>query len=99
MAHCDVKPENILITEENNVRLADFGKSQTLVNEMVQHPAALGSALYAAPEANRGQDWGSKYDMWSLACVIFEAITKKQFVRFEKLDAFPVQEQLERVSK
>ena len=99
MAHCDIKPENILITEENNVRLADFGKCQPLVQEMVQHRAALGSPFYAAPEANRGQEWGSKYDMWSLACVIFESITKKSFARFEKLDVFPVQEQIERVTQ
>ena len=98
-AHCDIKPDNILITEENNVRLADFGKSQKLVNDMVEQRAALGSPFYVAPEANRGHEWGSKYDMWSLACVFYEAITKKHFARFENLDEYPVQQQLERVTQ
>ena len=43
LVHCDIKPENILVTGENTVRLADFGCCQKLgANGMVLHRAASG---------------------------------------------------------
>jgi serine/threonine-protein kinase PRP4 len=74
VVHGDIKPDNVLVTEDlRSVRLADFGSAQ-LVTQIVPN-AELGSRFYRAPEVMRGLAYGPPADVWSLACTIFELFT------------------------
>jgi serine/threonine-protein kinase len=78
MIHRDVKPSNILLTEEGGVFLADFGLVRLIgqVN-LTQSGGIVGTLAYMAPEQMMGQSEGIDHraDIYSLGCVVYEMIT------------------------
>lgn len=72
--HCDIKSENILITEEDGVKISDFGCARRIVD-----PAAPigGTPIFMAPEVARGEEQGCSADVWSLGCTVIEMSTGK----------------------
>ena len=79
--HCDIKPSNILLTNENPYRtkICDFGQSRGLVTEAF-HPA--GTPLYASPEQLRdprdsSDGRGFKWDVYSFGVVAYKLLTGK----------------------
>ena len=75
--HCDIKPHNILITEDQKIKVTDFGiaravnTSQTLnLTESIE-----GSAHYFSPEQAQGERIGPATDVYSLGVVIYEMLT------------------------
>jgi serine/threonine-protein kinase len=75
--HCDVKPGNIFfVTSEGRetVKLFDFGISK-LAREVDGVPVAKGTFGYASPEQMEGTPTSYQSDLWSLAAVLFEALT------------------------
>lgn len=74
VAHRDIKPENILLDEYKNIKLGDFGLSNTMKDgEYMKTPC--GSANYAAPEVITGQKYcGTEVDVWSLGVLLFTLI-------------------------
>ena len=71
IAHRDIKPENLLLDEEKNLKIVDFGLSNTFKkNEKLV--TACGSPCYAAPELIKGLEYvGQKADIWSAGVVLF----------------------------
>jgi len=67
-AHCDIKPSNILF-HKNEVKLIDFGVSQTIGPGRMLH-AEVGSPSYMAPEVFTGS-YTAACDLWSLGVVLF----------------------------
>lgn len=72
----DLKPENVLLDHEGNVRLTDFGLSK----EGVNHPSTgansfCGTPEYIAPEVLLRQGHGRAVDWWSLGALLFEMVT------------------------
>lgn len=67
--HCDVKPENILLTEYNgcDIKLIDFGSSSYSGSCIFSY---IQSRYYRAPEVILGLPYTSSIDMWSVACVL-----------------------------
>lgn len=76
MMHRDVRPTNILVDKEGNIKLCDFGIARVLVNSMA-HTADAGNKYYLAPErVFGGQDcYGIKSDVWSLGITLVELAT------------------------
>ncbi|MFT0650784.1 protein kinase domain-containing protein, partial [Lactiplantibacillus plantarum] len=73
--HFDLKPANILITEDNIFQITDFGQAKFKVNDGNSKATYDGGTEdYAAPEFEAGQK-GSKYDVWSLGCIFAEIFT------------------------
>ncbi|MGY1619480.1 serine/threonine-protein kinase [Geodermatophilus sp. SYSU D00691] len=82
LVHRDVKPSNILLTEEGEddfVYLVDFGIARALDDSagprLTTAGAALGSLEYMAPERFLEQPIDARIDVYSLACVLFECLT------------------------
>ncbi len=80
MVHMDVKPGNVLITSEGQVKLADFGIAKALkdgseTDLTVEDGTVMGTATYLSPEQAQGDKVGPRSDVYSLAVVLYEMIT------------------------
>lgn len=76
IVHRDVKPHNILFTDDGQAKLSDFGIAAA-VGSGGSGPGGtvLGSAHYMAPEQVEGAPAGPYSDVYSLGCVLYEALT------------------------
>ncbi|HEX3657772.1 MAG TPA: serine/threonine protein kinase [Pirellulales bacterium] len=96
--HCDLKPANVLLDQDNHPRLADFGQSR-MSNE--QRPA-LGTLFYMAPEqANLHAVPDAKWDVYGLGAVLYCMLTGEPPYRTDSTATLVTQghslpEQLER---
>jgi CHASE2 domain-containing sensor protein len=76
LVHRDVKPANILLYERDHAYLTDFGVSHELESEgLTRVGERLGTVDYMAPEQCRGERVGPAADIYSLGCVLYEALT------------------------
>ena len=77
LVHRDVKPANLLFDEEGRVRIADFGVARALAEAAWTEPAGamVGTARYASPEQAQGKSVDGRADVYSLALVLYEALT------------------------
>ncbi|MBM4763976.1 Stk1 family PASTA domain-containing Ser/Thr kinase [Bacillus sp. B15-48] len=74
--HRDIKPHNILIDDEGNVKITDFGIAMALsATSITQTNSVLGSVHYLSPEQARGGMANHKSDIYSLGIVMFELLT------------------------
>uniref|UniRef100_A0A3P9JX65 non-specific serine/threonine protein kinase n=1 Tax=Oryzias latipes TaxID=8090 RepID=A0A3P9JX65_ORYLA len=78
IVHRDLKIENLLLDEHNNIKIVDFGLSNTLRTDSV--PLELlstqcGSPAYAAPELLAHRKYGPKVDVWSIGVSMFAMLT------------------------
>ncbi|MCM3569110.1 Stk1 family PASTA domain-containing Ser/Thr kinase [Neobacillus mesonae] len=74
--HRDIKPHNILIDNEGNVKITDFGIAMALsATAITQTNSVLGSVHYLSPEQARGGMANRKSDIYSLGIVMFELLT------------------------
>ncbi|MGI9472922.1 MAG: protein kinase domain-containing protein, partial [Rubripirellula sp.] len=80
--HCDLKPANILLGDDNEPRLADFGQSR-LSND--QTPA-LGTLFYMAPEqADLNSTPDASWDVYAVGAIIYRLLTGKPPYREDKI--------------
>lgn len=76
--HRDIKPQNILIDYDGNVKITDFGIAVALSSTTItQTNTVLGSVHYISPEQARGGLATKKSDIYSLGIVFFELLTGK----------------------
>ncbi|KAK8834930.1 hypothetical protein M9Y10_011421 [Tritrichomonas musculus] len=69
VTHCDLKPENIVLTSNNHARIIDFGSSETLEDNFDLY---IQSRYYRAPEVILELQKKSTVDVWSFGCIAFE---------------------------
>jgi DNA-binding beta-propeller fold protein YncE len=75
VVHRDVKPHNVLL-EGDRAYLTDFGLAKALGESGVLSGASIaGTAEYMSPEQWRGREVGPAADVYSLGCVLYEAVT------------------------
>lgn len=77
LVHCDIKPHNILITQEGRVKVTDFGIAQAATSTAKHTDVGfiMGSAPYLSPEQARGQQPDARSDLYSLGIVLYEMLT------------------------
>ncbi len=72
--HGDVKPANILITDDDRVKLTDFGMARVASRDSKETPL-LGSPAYWCPEQILGKPQDARSDVFSLGVVLYEMVT------------------------
>jgi serine/threonine-protein kinase len=77
IVHRDVKPENVLVTPEGSVKVADFGLARALAEARVtQAPGTVtGTVQYLAPEQIQGEPADPRTDLYALGIVAYELLT------------------------
>jgi len=78
LVHLDVKPQNILFSDDYTVKLIDFGIAQQAGSaQEVSNGQAFGTVTYVSPEQASGKVIDARSDVYSLGCVVYEMITGK----------------------
>ena len=88
LIHRDIKPQNIMVQPDGNIKVMDFGIAHAKNSLKDQTSSVLGTAHYISPEQAQGKELGAASDIYSLGIVLFEAATGK--LPFDGPDAISV---------
>jgi beta-lactam-binding protein with PASTA domain/predicted Ser/Thr protein kinase len=75
--HRDIKPGNVMLTQNGQVKVMDFGIARALasgVTTMTQTSAVIGTAQYLSPEQARGEAVDARSDVYAAGCVLYELL-------------------------
>jgi len=72
VVHRDIKPQNILINRNGEVKITDFGVCSELAHSLDVVYSFKGTAKYMSPERLKGGEYTIKCDIWSLGIVLFQ---------------------------
>jgi len=86
IVHRDVKPHNVLV-EGERAYLSDFGLAKAIDESAASAASVVGTVAYMSPEQWRGEAVGPPADIYSLGCVLYEAVTG--IVPYARGDADP----------
>ena len=78
IVHRDVKPSNIMVQQDGQVKLTDFGIARRTTSASLTLPGAAGSPYYMSPEQLRGREAGPKSDQYSLGVVAWILLTESK---------------------
>ena len=81
----DVKPANVFLTENEDIKLGDFGISRVLEKGSSLASTHCGTPCYYSPERCRGQQYGTPSDVWALGCILFECLTLERPFKAQSL--------------
>ena len=96
VVHRDVKPGNLLVSDSEVVKLADFGIARAAdQSSITQVGSVLGTAAYLAPEQARGEDAGPRADLYSLGVVAYQLLTGRLPYEANSLSELALKQQRE----
>ena len=75
IVHRDIKPDNIMVTRDGNVKVTDFGIARLSASTMTAEGDVLGTFAYMSPEQAKGGKIDARTDIFSLGVVIYEMLT------------------------
>ncbi|MGI8963823.1 MAG: protein kinase domain-containing protein [Thermomicrobiales bacterium] len=76
IVHLDVKPQNLILTDNGSIKLIDFGLAQSVApRQDTVGGSAFGTAAYLSPEQASGSAVDRRTDVYALGCVVYELFT------------------------
>ncbi len=75
IVHRDIKPQNVILDEEGQAKVADFGIARAAGSDMTETGAVVGTVQYISPEQAQGQPVSSRSDLYSAGIVLYELLT------------------------
>jgi serine/threonine-protein kinase len=96
VVHRDVKPGNLLVSDSEVVKLADFGIARAAdQSSITQVGSVLGTAAYLSPEQARGDEAGPRADLYSLGVVTYQLISGRLPYEASSLSELALKQQRE----
>ncbi|MCP4919134.1 MAG: serine/threonine protein kinase [Proteobacteria bacterium] len=81
IVHCDISPQNILISFSGEVKITDFGISRASFQATEQHDVIRGKYAYMSPEQVEGKPLDGRSDLFSLGIVAYELLTGRRLFK------------------
>ncbi|HLE98416.1 MAG TPA: Stk1 family PASTA domain-containing Ser/Thr kinase [Gaiellaceae bacterium] len=75
--HRDIKPHNVIVDPDGQLKVTDFGIARAGASQMTEEGAIIGTAQYLSPEQARGAPVDQTSDLYSCGIVLFELLTGK----------------------
>jgi eukaryotic-like serine/threonine-protein kinase len=75
VVHRDFKPHNVILDDEGNVKVTDFGIARAGASEMTETGSIMGTAQYLSPEQAQGQEVTARSDVYSIGIMLYELLT------------------------
>ena len=86
IVHCDISPQNILVSFAGEVKLTDFGISRAGFQAKGQHAVVRGKYAYMSPEQVGAKPLDGRSDLFSLAIVLYELVTGRRLFKARTRD-------------
>src|SRR5829696_4357744 len=75
--HRDFKPHNVIVADDDSVKVTDFGIARAGASEMTETGSIMGTAQYLSPEQAQGQRVDARSDLYSIGIILFELLTSR----------------------
>ena len=86
IVHCDVSPQNVLISYAGEVKILDFGIARAAFQADTKHRIVRGKYAYMSPEQVEGKTLDGRSDMFSLGIVLYEMLTGRRLFKMKNRD-------------
>lgn len=81
IVHCDISPQNVLLSFAGEVKITDFGISRAGFQAKSQHEVIRGKYAYMSPEQVGGKSLDGRSDLFSTSIVLFELVTGRRLFK------------------
>jgi eukaryotic-like serine/threonine-protein kinase len=75
IVHRDIKPANVIVDDEGNAKVTDFGIARAGASDMTETGSILGTAQYLSPEQAQGHAVSARSDLYSTGILLYESLT------------------------
>ena len=86
IVHCDISPQNVLVSYAGEVKITDFGISRAAFQAKSLHDVIRGKYAYMSPEQVDGKGLDGRSDIFSLGIVLFELLTGRRLFKAKTRD-------------
>ncbi len=86
IVHCDISPQNVLISYAGEVKITDFGISRAAFQASSMHEVIRGKYAYMSPEQVDGKELDGRSDLFSLGILLYELLTGRRLFKAKSRD-------------